>query len=113
MSTPASFRGGHRRSEPQRARATRVARVLKKAKIEMPPRSGGALRRLAVSTPVAWTYHLILVEFFIFASFLGLTKELNLPAQGAVLDLACSEFCDHMYMEGHPAYIGERLFAAL
>ena len=115
MSTATTSRGSRRAEAARKIRAMRVKKVLSKSKKDMPARKGGILRRLAVSTPVAWTYHAILVEFFAFASFWGLDQqpEIQLPEQAPLLDLAASEFCDHMYMEGHPAYIGERLFAAL
>ena len=79
----------------------------------MPPRAGGVLRKIAVSLPVAWSYQVVLEDFFRFAIFWSLMQPLNLPQQALELDVAASEWCDHMYMEGHPAYIGERLFAAL
>ena len=83
-----------------------MKRVLQKAKAEMPPRRGGILRQVAVTLPVAWTYHLILAEFFSFAAFWGLTPEMQLPKEAETLDMAASEFSDHMYMEGHPATLG-------
>ena len=79
----------------------------------MPPRKGGVLRRLAVSVNVAWTYSRMLAEFFSFALCLGLQEPLRFPRDVLHLDWVCAEFCDHQYMEGLPAYIGDRLYAAL
>ena len=112
-SSPARMRGCRRDPEARGRRAKQVQRVPKKAKALMPPRPGGVLRRVAVSTPVAWTYRRVLDEFFAFVSSWGLVEPLELPRQAEALDMAASEWCDHMYMEGHPAYIGEQLYAAL
>ena len=112
-STLPTYRGCQKAQQLRKGRALKVKRVLEKAKNQMPPRSGGVLRRVAVTLPVAWTYHTVLAEFFLFAAFWGLTPDLKFPEQAETLDQAASEYCDHMYMEGHQAYIGERLFAAL
>ena len=112
-SSPARVRGGRQGPDARGRRAQQVQRVLKKAKASMPPRSGGVLRRLAVTTPVAWSYRRVLDEFFAFVISWSLVEPLDLPRQAEALDLAASEWCDHLYMEGHPVYIGERLYAAL
>ena len=79
----------------------------------MPPRKGGVLRRLAVSSSAAWTCARILASLFAFAASLGLQEPLPFPEDAQRLDLCCAEYSDQQYMEGHPAYIGERLVAAL
>ena len=55
----------------------------------------------------------MLEEFFRFSIFWDVTRDLQLPAMAEALDEACSAWADMMFMEGHPAYLGERLYASL
>ena len=108
-------------TKPTRAaRLARARQALRALVWERPPRPSSVLHRVAVTVPVAWPYHALLETFFRFATpfccgGLGPMSRatLKLPRDTPILDLACRKLCDHLFVEGNPAYYGHRLLAAV